>query len=204
MNLAVANVSRRISRQAFTLVELAVASTISIVIGGTVVLLVFQSATEQRKGYADTAVEQEAYTLEANITSCLRSMSANQGATPNYATQVSDSSGNPLGYQSIVIFYPTNGGYITGSINYIPATGQVIYTPNVLTPTTQIVWMTNSTTTLLTNLLFSTSFNPDGSQNSSLVNVQFQMNDNGYSKQNPTNNPASLYRSFAVQMRNDN
>jgi hypothetical protein len=64
--------------------------------------------------------------------------------------------------------------------------------------------MTNSPTVALTKLYFSTSFNLDGSQNNSLVNVVFQMNDNGFSQQSPINNPASIMRNFSVQMRNDN
>jgi hypothetical protein len=67
-----------------------------------------------------------------------------------------------------------------------------------------MLWMTNSAAAVLTELYFSTSFNLDGSQNNSLLNVVFQMNDNGFSRQNPTNNPASLFRNFSVQMRNDN
>ena len=55
----------------------------------------------------------------------------------------------------------------------------------------------------LRSLCFSTSFNPDGSLNSSLVNVRFQMDDNGASRQNPINNPANIYRTFSIQMRSD-
>jgi hypothetical protein len=71
-------------------------------------------------------------------------------------------------------------------------------------PTQQIVWMTNSPTIGLHRLFFNTfSPNPDGSLDSTLVNVCFQMDDNGYSQQNPINNPANIYRSFSVQMRGD-
>jgi hypothetical protein len=63
--------------------------------------------------------------------------------------------------------------------------------------------MTNSATLLLTNLVFSTSLNQVGAQNNSLVNVQFEMNDNKYSNQTPTNNIARVLRNFSVQMRND-
>ena len=47
------------------------------------------------------------------------------------------------------------------------------------------------------------AFNPDGSQDNSLVNVMIQMDDNGYSHQNPINNPASIYRAFSIKMRSD-
>ena len=204
MKAASTSFAARVSRGAFTLVELMVAIAVSMGLGGTVVLLLLQSATEQRHGFADTTVEEKAYALQANITSCLRSMSATQGLTPNYSSGYHDSNGNLLGYQSVFLFYPANGAYITATIGYNSSTGQVIYTPNVLTPSTQMLWMTNTATAVLTELYFATSYNLDGSQNNSLVNVVFQMNDNGFSQQSSTNNPASIFRNFSVQMRNDN
>jgi prepilin-type N-terminal cleavage/methylation domain-containing protein len=204
MKTASTRIAARISRRAFTLVELMVAITVGLGLAGTVVLLLLQSATEQRHGFADTTVEEKAYTLQANLTTCLRSMSATMGITPNWPSLLNDSNGNLLGYQSIFLFYPTNGAYISANISYNSSSGQVIYTPNLLTPSTQMVWMTNTATAALTKLYFSSSFNLDGSQNNSLVNVVFQMNDNGFSQQNPTNNPASIFRNFSVQMRNDN
>jgi prepilin-type N-terminal cleavage/methylation domain-containing protein len=201
---AATNIAAPISRQGFTLVELMVATAVGIGLAGTVVLLLLQSATEQRNGFADTTVEEQAYRLQANITSCLRSMSANQGLTPNYSSALYNTNGNLLGYQSVFVFYPTNGGYITASISYNSSTGQVIYTPNIATPSIQTQWMTNNASAVITEFCLSTSFNLDGSQNGSLVNVLLQMNDNGFSQQNPANNPASIYRNFSVQMRNDN
>jgi hypothetical protein len=44
---------------------------------------------------------------------------------------------------------------------------------------------------------------PDGSPDNSLINVSFQLDDNGASGQNQTNNPASICRTFSVQMRNN-
>jgi hypothetical protein len=198
------NLANRISRRAFTLAELMVATAVGMGLAGTVLLLLMQAATEQRNGFADTTVEEKAYTLQANITTCLRSMSASAGITPNYSSGLYDTNGNLLGYQSVFIFYPSNGAYTRGSISFDSSSGQVIYTPNVVAPSTQVQWMTNSATAVLTELYFSTSFNLDGSQDNSLVNVAFQMNDNGFSQQNPSNNPASIFRNFSVQMRNDN
>jgi type II secretory pathway pseudopilin PulG len=197
-------IAHGLSRRAFTLVELLIAILVSVGLSGTVVLLLVRSATEQRNGLADTTVEEAAYTLEAKITACLRSMSANQGVTPIYSSAFLATNGNLLGYQSVFLFYPSNGTYITASINYYPSSGEVFYISNTLVPATGTLWMTNSTSVALTELYFSTSFNLDGSQNNSLVNVVFQMNDNGFSQQGAVNNPTSLMRNFSVQMRNDN
>jgi prepilin-type N-terminal cleavage/methylation domain-containing protein len=204
MKPACLNLAVRKVRRAFTLVEMLVATAVGSVLGGGMLLLLCQTATEQRYGLSDMTVEEKAYNLQANITACLRSMSANQGMTPDYSSGLYDGSGNLLGYQSVFIFYPTNGAYITGNIKYSASTGRVTYTTNILANTAQIVWMSNSPTAALTQFGLTASFNLDGSQNNSLVNVMFQMSDNGYSQQNPTNNPASIYRNFSVQMRNGN
>jgi type II secretory pathway pseudopilin PulG len=200
------NIATRVSKRAFTLVELMVATTVGIGLAGIVVLLLVQSAAESRNGFADTTVEEKAYTLQANITSTLRSMSASMGFNPNYASSPLDTNGNPLinEFQTITVFYPTNGGYIDATISFNPSTGTVIFTPNDAFPAKQVVWMTNSATARLTKFYLAGSQNLDSSQNNSLVNVVFAMNDNGFSQQPANNNPANLYRTFSVQMRNDN
>jgi len=191
-------------RRAFTLMELMIASVIGLVLAVGVVGLLLQASAEQRRGLGDSTVEEKAYMLQTEITACLRSMSVNEGMQPNYTTAVDyPGTSNIMGYTSVNVFYPTNGSWITANITFNSTNGQVIYTPNVLASTSQILWMTNGATMLLTNLVFSPSFNSVGAQNNSLVNVQFQMNDNGYSNQNPTNNVASVFRNFSVQMRND-
>jgi Tfp pilus assembly protein PilE len=205
MRTTAPNIAARIHRRAFTLVELLFATVIGMALAGIVMLLLVQSAAESRNGFADTTVEEKAYTLEANITSTLRSMSASMGFTPNWSSSLLASNGTSLNeYQMISTFYPTNGAYINATISYNSSNGTVIYTPNDAVPSTQIVWMTNSATAILTTLYFTSSLNLDGSQNNSLVNVVFAMNDHGFSQQPTNNNPASVYRSFSVQMRNDN
>jgi type II secretory pathway pseudopilin PulG len=196
--------SVEVRRRGFTLLELTIAFGLGVGLAGTVVLLLVQTGYEQRRGFADTSVEESAYLLQTRIASCLRSMSSNQGLTPDYSSGTYDANGNLLGYQKVYVFQAnTNGSYTTKQIRFDSSSGRVIYTPSVTTPATQIVWMTNGPALVLRQLCFSTSFDPDGSLNSSLVNVRFQMDDKGYSQQNPINNPASIYRSFSIQMRGD-
>jgi hypothetical protein len=179
-----------------------VAAAVGLPLTGAVVLLLLQTSYEQRRGLADYTVAQSAYDLESRITSCLRGASA-EGLTPVYSSATNDSSGNLLGYQTVFVFHPgTNGDDIRGRIHFDPSSGAVTYTPDDVTaPNTQIAWMTNSPDVVLHELFFNTSFNPDGSLDSSLVRVCFQMDDNGFSQQNPSDNLANIYRSFSVQMR---
>lgn len=195
--------SAKKARRAFTLPELMIAMVASLAITGTVFMLLVDTVYEQRNGLADTNVEEKAYLLRANITKVLRSMSANQGISGDGLTAVLDSNGNRLGFTSIEFWSPTNGDYVMGTISYDTNSGAVVYTPNAANPSVQTVWMTNSTTKVLTQLLFNTSQNLDSSENNSLVNVTFAMNDNGFSQQGSVNNPTYIYRSFSVQLRND-
>ena len=84
-------------------------------------------------------------------------------------------------------------------INADLITGTVVYTPNILIPGTTNVWMINSPNVRLDKFYFNAYPNLDGSQNNSLVYVTFQMDDNGYSRQNVNDNvaqhPAQLWQS---------
>ena len=204
-NLTNARFSRSTRRRGFTLIEVMVAGFIGCILAVGVIELLLQASAEQRRGLSDATVEQKAYMLQSEITSCLRSSSATQGLQPIWSSAVDyPGTTNVMGYTSVDVFAPNgSGGWITGQITFNPTNGLVLYTTNTLIPATQIVWMTNSATMLLTNLVFSPSQTLVGAEYYSLVNVQFQMNDNGYSNQNPTNNIACVFRNFSVQMRND-
>jgi len=189
---------------AFTLPEVMVASCLGFGIGGTVIFLLVQAAVEQRVGLAAATVEKSAYYLQSSIVNCFRGMSANQGLSPDYTSALRDGDGHLLGYQTVFCFSAnTNGSYTRNQISVDPASGRVTYVPDVTMPTTSIIWMTNTANVVLRQLCFSTSYNPDGSLNGSLVNVQFLMDDNGASQQARNGNPASVYRSFSVHMRSD-
>ena len=199
-----ANLRRKHSTNGFTLVELMVASSIGLILGGTVVLLLIQAAKEQQHGFSDTTVEERAYTLQANIINVLRGSSSGRGVTLVSTSQVV-SGMNVIGYSSIYVFQPNTNGtsFTTGQITANPANGSVVYVPDVTVPANTVVWMTNGTGVVLRQLYFNNNFNLDGSPNNSLVSATFQMDDNGYSGQNSTNNIASILRSFVVQMRCD-
>jgi hypothetical protein len=180
-----------------------IASVISIGISGSVIFLLLQAAVEQKRGLANTTVEQAAYLLQSRITSCLRTMSANQGLSPNYTTGLYDDGGHLLGYQTVFFFSPNpDGSYTTEQISVDATSGRVIYTPDVSSPGKSILWMTNSATVALRQLYFNTSFNSDGSLNASLVNVNFLFDDNSAASKK-SQNTSSIYRTFAVRMRSE-
>lgn len=181
-----------------------VASCVGLGIAGTMIFLLIQAAVEQRAGLAAATVEQSAYYLQTSIVDCFRGMSANQGLSPDYSSALRDANGHLLGYQTVFFFSANpDGSYTRNQISVEPNSGRVTYIPDVTRPTTSIVWMTNAANVALRQLCFSTSYNPDGSLNGSLVNVQFLMDDNGASQQARNGSTPSVYRSFSVRMRSD-
>ena len=205
MKLVSSNPCRKQSTSGLTLVELMIASSIGLILAGTVVLLLLRAATEQKHGYYDTTVEETAYTLQANIIIVLRVSSSGLGVTLVPGTQVYNGT-NILGYNSIYVFKPNSNGtsFATSQIIVNTNNGSVVYVPNVTTPTSTVLWMTNRTGVVLRQLYFMNSLNLDNSQNNSLVTATFLMDDNGVSGQNLTNNDiANIQRSFVVQMRCD-
>ena len=205
MKLSSVNAGGRTCRQAFTLVELMVAMSVGVILAGTVVLLLVQAGTEEQRGYADSTIEERAYILQADVTTCLRGMSCGYGATISSTNQELNATNGVAGYTKIYVFQPNAAGnaFTTGMINADLVTGAVVYTPNILVPGTTNVWLINSPNVRLDKFYFNTYPNLDGSQNNSLVYVTFQVDDNGYSRQNINNNVANIQRSFAVQMRCD-
>jgi len=205
MKLVPRNFPRQNRRQGFTLIELLMAMSVGLIIAGTVVILLVQASAEQRRGYADMTVEENAYVLQSRIVGCLRSMSSNFGITTDVASFVTNSSGNTIGYRTIVGFKANGDGtYTTQRISFDPSSGSVNFTPNVSTaPGTQTLWMSSGQKTVLRQFYFNNSRNLDNSQDNSLINVSFTMDDNGFSRQTATNNPANIQRSFAVLMRCD-
>ncbi len=189
----------------FTLPEVLVAGSIGVIITGFIMTLLLDSGAEARMGLGVATVEDQAYYIEGQLTKNLRSMSANQGITPDRSTMCYAANGAFLGYQGVYAFQIlTNGTTVTEHIFFDPTHGTVTCVTNTAAvASSTVLWFTNSPNCVVSNLWFNTSANLDGSDNASLVNVVLEMNDNGYAEQNTTNNCATIYRSFAVQLRGD-
>jgi hypothetical protein len=198
-------IANRSRARAFTLPEVLVAGSIGVIITGFIMALLLDSGAEARMGFGVATVEDQAYYVEGQLTRNLHAMSANQGITPDQSTMCYAPNGSFLGYQGIYAFQIlTNGTTVTEHIVFDPTHGTVTCVTNTAAAATSTVrWFTNSANCVVSNLWFNTSVNLDGSDNASLVNIGLEMNDNGYAEQNSTNNCATIYRSFSVQLRGD-
>src|ERR1039457_673839 len=84
----------------FTLVELMVASGVAVMVLGVTMVLLIESAKENRRGVADASVEQAASDLQSKIIFYLRGMSASEGVL--FSAPVTNGSGAVIGYQSVI------------------------------------------------------------------------------------------------------
>ena len=174
----------------FTLIEMLVASSIATLLGGVILLLLLQSAREGRRGFADATVEEAVAGLQSQILAHLRITSANEGvifASPS----------------SVIFARGPAPDYPREQITFNAGTGQVLYYSNRNTSTSQVVLHQNKPNVVLRQLGFSPSIKPDGTTNCALINVLINMDDNGASGRPAGGNPASIWRTFSVEMRNN-
>ena len=176
------------------------ASLGTIVIAGPMVLLL-ESAREQRRGLADATVEQTAGKLQSQLVGYLRAMSANESVI--FSVPTTNSEGAIIGFTSIILAAGAAPEFPRQQITFDAGTGKVLYYPNRSLPNTAIVLVKNQPSVVVRQVCFSPSLKTDGTPDNSLINVLIKLDDNGSSGRTVTPNPASIWRTFSVRMRNN-
>jgi type II secretory pathway pseudopilin PulG len=190
--------------RAFTILEFLVASSVAGLVAGTAMMLLIQSAKENRRGVADATVEQVSSDLENKIIQSLRVMSAGEGVV--FSSPATNSSGALLGYQSIIVARGPAPDYPRQQISFSSATGKVLYNSNLASTNAATFLVKTNSCAMVRLLSFSPSLKTDGTPDNALVNVLIKMDDNSSSRRfgsSRSNNPAIVWRSFAVKMRNN-
>jgi prepilin-type N-terminal cleavage/methylation domain-containing protein len=188
-------------RRGFTLIELLVAASVGIMVIGTPIMLLIESAREERRGLADATAEQAAAKLQNQILGYVRAMSAQEGVV--FSVPATDSGGETNGFRSIILARGPAPDYPREQISFDAGAGRVLYYPNRLLPDTAIVMMQNQSNVVVRQVNFSPSLKMDGTVDNALINVLIQLDDNGCSGRSVMPNPASIWRTFSVRMRNN-
>lgn len=192
-----ANINRR---RAFTMVEFLIASGVGTLLAGAAMMLMLETTKESLRALADYTVEQQASDLEHKIVRYLRGMSANEGViffTP------SASAGYP-GYCRIIVARGPAPDFPREELWFDPDTKRVSYRTNrSQTASEQVVMRSRTNVVVLRNLCFFPSVKSDGALDNSLVNVVFDLDEDGASRRQASTTPARIQRTFAVKMRNN-
>jgi hypothetical protein len=186
-------------------VELLIASSVATLITGTTMLVLLETAKENRRGYADSTVEQVASELQGKLIRAIRSMSASEGVA--FSSPELDDSGALLGYKSIIVAQGPYPDYEREQISFNAGTGAVTQDSNLSSGTNALLNLAQlNTHAVVRALRFSPSLKNDGTVDNSLVNIFIEMDDNGYSMRSGSShsdNPAYVWRTFSVKMRNN-
>jgi prepilin-type N-terminal cleavage/methylation domain-containing protein len=188
----------------YTMVELLIAASVAALVAGTAMMLLIQSAKENRRGLADATVEQVSSDLQNKIIQNLRVMSATEGVV--FSSPVQNALGSLLGYQSIIVARGPAPDYPRQRISFDPGTGSVLHKSNVASTNAPAILVQTNSRVVVRGLTFSPSLKADGTPDNALVNVLIKMDDNGSAGRygaSRSNNPANVWRSFAVKMRNN-
>jgi len=187
-------------RRGFTLVELMVAIAIGMVVLGSTMILLLESAKEQKRGLADATVEQAAADLESRLIGYLRVMSAREGII--FSVPAKDTGGNVIGYSSIIGAQGPAPDYPRQQITFDANTGKVLFYANRTLTNAATMIIKNQRNLAVRQACFSPSLKLDGTTDNSLINVLLRLDDNGASGRTLSPNPASVWRTFSVRMRN--
>lgn len=191
--------SRRARCLAYTVMELIFAGSITTLALGSLSLLMVQTAVEHRVGLAHSALEQEANQVADRLTVLLRCMSASEGTL----------FGNPVPsntnyYRRLIVAQGESTSHPREELLFLPDRNVLVHRADV-TRTNVSVLAQPSTMCVLRDLRFYPSFKNDGSLDSTALNVELRVDDDGYGgRRGPsgTRRPYTVSRFFTVKMRN--
>lgn len=186
-------------RSGFTLVELLVASGVGALVTGASLLLLLESARESRRGFADATLESAVNGVQTRIVGCLRPMSADEGVI--FADPMNNSDGVLLGFRRVIMARGPAPDFPREELRFDTSTGQAIYDPNRSLNGNEVVIGDSTPRAVIRRVCFWPSLKKDGTPDNSLINVAIVADDNGTSGR-PLPNPANVWRTFTVRMRN--
>ena len=178
-----------------------VASSLSLIVVAAPLMLLLEAAKEERRGLADATVEQAAAKLQTQLMDYLRAMSASEGVI--FTSPATDQTGTTNGFGSIILARGPAPDYPREQITFDPAAGKVRYYPNRSTTNIFKTLIDSQPGVAVREVCFSPALKMDGTIDNALINVLIKLDDNGSSGRPASPNASSIWRTFAVQMRNN-
>lgn len=184
----------------YTVMEVMMAGSITVLVLGALLTLVLQLAKEQKFGLADGSVQQQAGLVEDQITQILRSMNVTEGSM--FADPVS---GSPGCFRRIIVAEGQAPVFPREELYFNPTSLRLIHDPNRAVGGDEVVLCKPAAFSTLRDLYFYPSLKTGNLTDSTAVNVVMKLDDDGYSMRKDSSGSIkrmSVNRYFTVKFRN--
>lgn len=176
------------------------AGSISVIVLGALMTLVFQMAKEQKFGLADGSVQYKAGLVEDKITQILRVMSVDESAVFTDAV-----SGSPGTFRRVIFARGPSSEFPREELFFNSATGVLLHDPNRNLDADQVTLFSPDKFTALREVYFYPSLKVGNMIDNTTINVVMKFDDDGYSMRKETSGEIkkmTVNRYFTVKFRN--
>ncbi|GAB4323712.1 MAG: hypothetical protein Kow0059_19080 [Candidatus Sumerlaeia bacterium] len=187
-------------RRGFTLLELTIGGSLTLLISASVMFLFLHVAREQRRGLIHARLATRANALQENLLRLVRSMSVNESVLFTDATTLSNGA---IVYRRVLMSRGESDP--TEELIYNPATHTLTHDLNRAVSGDERPLFTSSEQIVLRDCYFYPSMKTGGAPDNTTVNITLILDDNGSAgERNPDGSPKlmSIARRFSVKMRN--
>jgi len=200
MKLNLASNARLTRNVGATLVEILIAASIAVMVLTAFMLLVVETAKEQRWGLVETQLHAQSGLLQDKVTRWLREMSATESAI--FGDPLA--TGSPF-YRRLIVAQGQAPAFPRQELVYNVGSKSLTLDPNRSLTGDETALYSGAASIKLRNMYFYPSMKQGGLPDSSSINVWFELDDDGTSgriKPDGTPRMVSVVRSFTVTMRN--
>jgi hypothetical protein len=186
--------------RAFTVAETVIASAIMVLVMGSLAMLFFIMAKEQREVMTDGTLQEKAAVIEDRLSSLLRNMSVSESVL--FTSPLSGSTGF---YYRIIVAKGGAPDYPREEVYFNTNTHSLIYDPNRATSGNEETLFAPDADVTLRRLYFFPSLKTDGTTDSTILNVVMEVDDDGYAQRKNSSGViknTSISRYFSVKLRN--
>lgn len=186
--------------RAYTVVEVMMAGTISVMVLGALMTLVFQMAKEQKIGLADGAVQYKTGLVEDKVVELLRTMSANESTV--FTDPVA---GNPSMFRRIITARGPSTSNPREELYFSTSSGKLIHDPNRSVDGDLVELFAPDRFSALRDVYFYPSLKAGNNLDNTAVNVVLKFDDDGYAMRKESSGAirkSTVNRYFTVKFRN--
>jgi hypothetical protein len=199
MNIRLLQKRGGVTCRGMTIVEVLLASSITAVMMGGILVIITEAVREQSLSMAQAALEQSASLVQDRVIGLLRDMSENESVV--FADPVSGTAG----FGRVIVARGRTPDYPREEIRFDPSGHALIYDPNRNRTGDDVRLFSSTAECTLRQFFFYPALKLGGVPDNACLNVWVEMDDNGWSSRlrpHGTTKTNRAVRTFAVRMRN--